>query len=387
MISVEGPRRSKTASPKSVARAGYLEEEYLVSGTADLHGYDDSFHTVLVTPEVPFVTRLLVRRPSDDAVASGDVLLEPLHPSADMASAWPRLGNALLSAGWSWVGVTQHPMGLAATKASDPQYGDLDVPDPGLGFDIVAQVAVWLRANGLPGLHLDHLFMSGASHTGTFQRVFLGDGFHARARRRGGAPAVEGYLIQISSGAFMLGGYHALHQDGHVPPAGDRRRVIQPFDVPVIELLSEGEAETNRDSRRPDSDEPGDRFRLYEVPGAAHMTKRDPVSGALPDTVEEPSDFPMPLLAGAALRNLRRWAVDGVAPPRADRLTNLASKEDGPSGGRGEALPLVRDEHGNALGGVRTPDLDVPSRPTTPTARCRAREGGALGSRVASWVR
>jgi hypothetical protein len=252
MISVEGPRRSKTASPKSVARAGYLEEEYLVSGTADLYGYDGSFHTVPVTPEVPFVTRLLVRRPSDDAAASGDVLLEPLHPSADMASAWPRLGNALLSAGWSWVGVTQHPMGLAATKASDPQYTDLDVPDPGLGFDIVAQVAVWLRANGLPGLHLDHLFMSGASHTGTFQRVFLGDGFHARARRGGGGPAVEGYLIQISSGAFMLGGYHALHQDGPVPPAGDRRRVIQPFDVPVIELLSEGEAETNRDSRRPE---------------------------------------------------------------------------------------------------------------------------------------
>jgi hypothetical protein len=251
-------------------------------------------------------------------------------------------------------------MGLAATKAAHLQYGDLDVSDPGLGFDIVAQVATWLRAHGLPGLRLDHLFMSGASHTGSFQRVFLGDGFHERARRPDGGPAVEGYLIQISSGAFMMGGYHALSADSSVPPAGDRRRVIQSFDVPVIELLSEGEAETNRDSRRPDSDEAGDRYRLYEVPGACHMTWLDPVSRGLPETVEEPSDFPMPALAGGALRNLRRWAVDGIAPPRATRLTNLSSKDDGPCGRMAESLPLLRDEHGNAVGGVRTPDLDVP---------------------------
>jgi hypothetical protein len=30
MIKVEGPRQPKTASPKAIARSGYLEEEYLV---------------------------------------------------------------------------------------------------------------------------------------------------------------------------------------------------------------------------------------------------------------------------------------------------------------------------------------------------------------------
>src|ERR1035441_5682826 len=43
-----------------------------------------------------------------------------------------------------------------AHGAAHLQYGDLDVSDPGLGFDIVAQVATWLRAHGLPGLRLDH---------------------------------------------------------------------------------------------------------------------------------------------------------------------------------------------------------------------------------------
>ena len=68
---------------------------------------------------------------------------------------------------------------------------------------------------------------------------------------------MEGYLIQISSGAFMLGGYTPLAEGIPVPPAGDRRRTMQPLDVPVIELLGEGEAETHEAARRPDSDAEG----------------------------------------------------------------------------------------------------------------------------------
>jgi len=143
------------------------------------------------------------------------------------------------------------------------------------------------------------------------------------------------------------------------PPAAHRPRTIQPCDVPVIELLSEGEAETNLASRRPDSDAPHDRYRLYEVPGACHMSAADPGS-RLPPTVEEPSTFPMDALAGGALDNLRRWVVEGVAPPRADRIELHADRDAGPHGDAHEALPIVRDRHGNACGGVRTPEVDVP---------------------------
>ena len=54
-------------------------------------------------------------------------------------------------------------------------------------------------------------------------------------------------------------------------------------------MLNEGEAETHVASRRPDSDAP-ERYRLYEVPGAAHMIARD---GAERTVLEELSDFPM----------------------------------------------------------------------------------------------
>jgi hypothetical protein len=353
------PRPSISRAAAALERQGYAECEHVVRGTADLYGYRDG-ETVRVEAGIPFVTRLLVRAPIEAGPSPTTVVLEALHPAGDMPSAWPRTGRTITREGWTWVGVTQDLAGLAATKAADPErYDELDIPAVGLGYDIVSQVARALRGPDSP-VPVANLVMTGASYTGTFQRVFLGDGFHDRTRREDGSSAIEGYLIQISSGSFGIGGYNAINPDDDRPPVGDRRRRIGGHDVPVIELLSEGEAETNRGARREDADEPDDRYRLYEVPGACHMSSGERGHGPLAPTVEEPSDFPMWAVAGRALTNLSRWAIDGTVPPRAERLVHLASKDDGPCGGAAEALPLQRDQHGNAVGGVRTPFVDVP---------------------------
>ena len=390
---VRGPRPGPTHIGRVIAESGYVEDEYVIAGTADLFGYDADWKPVVEQASLPFVTRVLVRRPADPARASGAVVVEPLHPSGDMASAWPRLGRMLTREGWCWVGVTQDVVGLAATKAGDEaRYAELDIPDAGLGFDIVAQVASWLRSGEVDGLVLDQLFMTGASYTGTFQRVFLGEGFHLRARRPDGGPAIDGYLIQISAGAFLLGGYNPLSRRSGRPPADHPQRIIQPRDVPVIELLSENEAETNVASRRDDSDAADDRYRLYEVPGACHMSNGESTHSRLPATIEQPSTFPMYALAGGALTNLRRWVVEGVAPPRAPRIEVLSDRDAGPHGDAPEAHPVARDEHGNAIGGVRTPDLDVPvasyyphstlvdDEPTGRPGRPAISLGGIMGS-------
>lgn len=54
----------------------------------------------------------------------------------------------------------------------------------------------------------------------------------------------------------------------------------------------------------------------------------------------------------AAFANLTRWVRDGVAPPRAARIAieNVGTPQ----------ARVVRDESGNAVGGVRTPYVDVP---------------------------
>lgn len=344
----------------SLARRGYVEEEHVVRGTADLYGYDESWRTIPAESDIPFVTRLLVRRPLEPTDAARTVVLEPLHPAGDMSSAWPRTGRAILRSGYTWVGVTQDVAGLAATIASDPErYAGLDIPHVGLGFDIVAQVATWLRSDAST-IPVDHMVMTGASYTGTFQRTFTGDGFHDRARRPDGGPAVEGYLIQISSGGFGVGGYNPVSPDVGRLPIDDPRRTVGGHGVPIIELLGEGETETHRLVTRDDSDDPADPYRLYEVPGGCHMSGAERGHGPTAATVEEQSDFPMWALAGAALANLHAWIVDGTPPPRAERLVHLDQPDAGPHGERADAVALERDEHGNAVGGIRTPYVDVP---------------------------
>lgn len=368
-LQIEDARPSTSLAAPGLARRGYVETEHVVRGNADLYGYegggdegadDGVLRTVQVDSRIGFVTRVLVRRPVEPTDAAHTVIIEPLHPAGDMPSAWPRVGRSITRAGFTWVGVTQDLAGLAATKASDPdRYDELDIPQVGLGYDIVSQVASALRSPGSP-VEVDHLLMTGASYTGTFQRVFLGDGFHDRTRRPDGGPAIEGYLIQISSGGFGVGGYNPINPDAGRLPVDDPRRTIGGHGIPVIELLGEGEAETHQLVTRDDSDAPDDPYRLYEIPGGCHMSAGERGHGPLVPTVEEPSDFPMWAVAGQTLLNLHSWVVEGTPPPRADRLVHLDDPEAGPHGERADAVPLERDEHGNAIGGVRTPFVDVP---------------------------
>ncbi len=375
---IEPARPSTSPGAAGLAHRGYVEVEHVVRGTADLYGYeaDDgpavtegARRTVLVETGIPFVTRVLVRRPIDPTAAARTVILEPLHPAGDMPSAWPRVGRTLCRSGFTWVGVTQDLAGLAATKALDPErYAELDIPKVGLGYDIVAQVAAALRqpdcpfdlGGSDPTSPVDHLLMTGASYTGTFQRVFLGDGFHGRTQRPDGGPAIEGYLIQISSGGFGVGGYNPINPDAGRLPLDDPRRTIGGHGVPVIELLGEGEAETHLRVTRDDSDDPADPYRLYEVPGGCHMSGGERGHSPLAPTIEEPSDFPMWAIAGATLLNLRAWVAEGTLPPRAERMVHLTEADAGPHGERADAIALARDEHGNAIGGVRNPFVDVP---------------------------
>jgi hypothetical protein len=58
---------------------------------------------------------------------------------------------------------------------------------------------------------------------------------------------------------------------------------------------------------------------------------------------------PQHYVASAAIRKLDRWARRGIPPAPAPRLETVAG-----------SATIVRDEHGIAVGGIRTPQVDVP---------------------------
>ena len=74
-------------------------------------------------------------------------------------------------------------------------------------------------------------------------------------------------------------------------------------------------------------------------------------------------------LFSMALDHLVRWVADGVVPPRAERI------EVGPDGW------FAADEHGNSLGGVRCPEMDVPRDPVLPQPQERRRHAGVRRGR------
>src|SRR3546814_4439729 len=64
----------------SKAPAGYLIQEFFLSGSAAAYGL--SGETLSVTGHAPFKTRLVVVRPADDKTFNGTVIVEWLNVSA-----------------------------------------------------------------------------------------------------------------------------------------------------------------------------------------------------------------------------------------------------------------------------------------------------------------
>ncbi|WP_335981842.1 alpha/beta hydrolase domain-containing protein [Streptomyces sp. CA2R106] len=350
---------------------GYQERELLATGTAGEHRHRDGVREQ--TGEQPYVTRVLVRFPTAQRF-NGVVLAEPLHPDYDTASTWQTAHPWITDTGAAWVGITQdHRMAATMREAFDPQrYGELSIPAAGLRWDIVGGILAALRTPGRSALgeladQVRYVYLSGWSNTGSFCRVFLRDGFHQRHRLAGGAPAVDGYLIGISSGAAGDAGYPPLGDGSPVLPADDPRRVIGPADVPVFEVLSELESETHGPALREDSDAPNDRYRLYQVAGTSHdnphlwtvLTNRTQFRRRGHDVSdrrinEQTSDARLDAVARAAYALLHRWAATGAVPPRAERFAFA-----GPESTAG-VQELVRDSRGNVRGGVRTPWVEAP---------------------------
>jgi hypothetical protein len=397
--------------PEPPVPSGYEENEYFVSGRAKLYEFSATGVRVIAPcppsagplgcRKLPYTTRMLVKRPIDPRRFSGTVIIEPFNPSSgyDIANVWDRSWPYFVRQGDVFVGWTSRYQPILALKQFEPRryarltWGDNSAIDDGITFDVAAQIGALFKLNGsgspLRGLTVRHVFEAGFSQDGGFAFT-QADVFNAIDRLPDGGPVYDGYVPGGTVGPSDIN--FGLTAAGSLAPSDPRNR-MQPRDSPVIQINTETEAvlfggATALAYRRPDSNARDDRYRLWEVPGASHISndldssptteerdlaeiERTPLN-ALPatgcahqeyrsgpwvgvDGVVDPNPYPFGYVADAAFADLTKWLDDGTAPPRAARIQVT------PAG------TTTRDRFGNGVGGLRTPFVDVPAATYSPT--------------------
>ena len=401
----------RNLEPTDLKKHGYVEEEFIVTGMANVYDWAADGALTVKTPSVPYGTRILVRRPADPGRFSGDVVVEPLNTVRrhDWSWMWGYINEQILQRGDAWVGVTLPSSAQALKKFNPGRYAAVSFPNPtpapcttggntavsdtedGLKWDAISQVGALLKSNvpsrPLAGFRVAALYMTTGQSPDPMTYI---NAIHSHANLANGKPVYDGYLVKQPGNAARI------NQCAPALAAGDPRQAIKAINVPVIAVVAQGEAPAAAPWRRADSDAPGDRFRLYEIAGGSHIEwaayagmasfKEQTAGGIMPPgTADWPiaarcdPEIPlkmvpiMPYAFDAALANLQQWVRKGTAPPRAARLE---LKDAGTPQAPGAAV--VTDQAGNGVGGVRSPYVDVPSAafPTTSPGPGTCRELG-----------
>jgi hypothetical protein len=389
--------------PEDLRKDGFVEEEYLVSGTANIYEWPAAGPAVVRRPDVPYTARILVRRPAKPSHSSGNAVVEMLNPSNqfDLNIGWAIMREQFLRSGDTWVGITIRPVAVDALKRFDPaRYAALSFASPyppgdpnrcvntgveagterGLAWDINSQVAAWLRSDAATnplGGTINRVYGFGYSQTGGYLATYI-NAIHPLDVARNGGPLYDGYFIAVAGGAFV--GLVPINSCRTTPPVGDPRHVTANVGVPVIRAMSQSDYLSGIAARRPDSDAPADRYRHYEIAGAGHASPFELFYSAKPEDIvragrtvppmgcnEGPrSRFPTSVSFNAILANLDSWVRRGVVPPRAEPIQVVGGQP-------------VLDQHGNVVGGVRSPYVEVP------TATWHGNATGASFCFIAGW--
>lgn len=360
----------------------YVEEEFFVAGESTLFSYrhDPPLGPTDIEPiqeEVPYKTRIIVRRPADPKRFNGTVVIEWWNSTAgfDTAPAWDPSAAWFADAGVVYVGVTNSTTALdflvggcrlfgIRPPACGTRYASLFLPENGLAFEIMSQIASLLRSshpdNPLPPEYaVERLF-----HVGESQQagsvVTYASAFHV--------PGVnDGYFIQSGIRARPIN-FGPSCDDPASPPfpgctprlSGADALVRTDLPVPVYQVVTETDFEVlgfGTFGRQPDTDT----FRYYEIAGAAHLTVHEgieiipppPVSILLEDLclneLNTTADGPVfaSFVLDALWEALEEQVERGTPPPPSLWMDETAGVLD-------------RDPFGNALGGVRLPSMEAP---------------------------
>src|SRR5437016_2838367 len=99
---------NRTTPAMDLSKSGYVEEEFTVTGTANVYDWAGDGTMNVKTPNAPYGTRILVRRPKDAARFSGSVMVELRFPARpfDWSRMWGFSHHYVTEQGDAWVRIS-----------------------------------------------------------------------------------------------------------------------------------------------------------------------------------------------------------------------------------------------------------------------------------------
>jgi hypothetical protein len=362
---------------------GYDTAEFLISGNARSYTTaapltsDGKWKTISANPNTAgFTTRVIVYTPKSRF--RGTVYVEWLNVSGtvDASPDWAQSHSEVARQRAAFVLVSAQQVGVNSLKfggivPGDPvRYASLNHPGDDYSYDIFSQAgqAVW-DGNLVDG-RVRRVIAMGQSQSAGRLATYI-DAVHQLVG------VYDGYVVHSRNA-----GSSALSSSVPTPVP----TLIRDDLVPVIAFQAEADvANSGLLTRQPET--LGGNYRLWEVTGTGHYdhyglnigpvdlvdgqgeinnlaAMQDPPTEPSPPGLPFPGLFqcregintgPMHWVFTAAVRGIDRWvkSKDHRAPPIAPRLQAITAPGVSPAA-------FAVDEHGNALGGIRTPYVDAP---------------------------
>jgi len=390
LLPVTGGSLAKRSVPfitqaDEIAAYDYVEEEYLLTGMANIYDYTDdagqSPQVAVTQSGLPYTTRLLIRRPANGKLFNGTVYLDIVNATRGFDSdiTWHYSSRMIMREGAIYVGMTsktdtvnflRDEFGRAPYSPRNySRYANLEMSHDGQVWDMLSQTGALLKtrqnsSNPLAGLRVKRIILAGYSQSAGYVKTFV-NSFHADAVLVNGRHVFDGYFE--GGGSFASKKPDPVAAGEEFNPAQDpRNKTLLPAPAPVMRFQTQTEVNSFFDSkatRQTEVDSP--LVRTYEMAGGVHVDSRQywfeieqnraelGLEPAWPNCSVEPSTLPVEFVHSALLSRLDDWIETGRLPPS----SKLLSLVPGGNGG----VVIETDEDGNAIGGVRLPQLDVPT--------------------------
>ena len=390
-----------------VGAIGYETAEFFIAGEARSYTTTErltengKWGSIITGPTTAdYKTRAVVYTPKDKNTFNGTVYIEWQNVSGlvEAAPDWvhghievARQGAAYILASVQSIGITtlksENPFWVPDVPfpVSDPErYASLNHPGDIYSYDIFSQIGqAAMDGNLTSGSVPQRVIVLGESQSAIWLTTYIN---------------VVQPLVDVYDGFIVHSSFISGAQMSQIPQEGIReeRTKIRDDLVPVLLFQSETDVAIGKLLTR-QLESPNGNFRLWEVAGTAHYDSygleigiNDTGSGEgeilnlekmrNPSTEPQPGIIlcaeginagPMHWVYNAALNWINRWVKDGTPPPIAPRLKTHSLP--------GFRVIFKTDEHGNTLGGIRTPFVDVPIATLT-GADNKAAEGAPLFS-------